>query len=234
MSAVVEYLRGSPVTWVFLTLLAYRAGAWLRDRTGGHPLAQPVFVAAGLVVAFLLVVGVDYETYMEGGVLIHLLLGPATVALAVPLYRQAHHLREMLPPLVVALPAGALVSIGSAVLTVRLLGGDQALERTVAPKAATTPVAIGIAEQVGGIPAMVAVFTMLAGLLGAVLGPGLLDRLGIHDRRTRGLAMGAVSHGVGTSRSLHDDHTEGAFAGLSMGLTALLTSVLVPPLIALL
>lgn len=234
MEAAWDHLRTSPLTWIFATLLAYRAGVWLRDRSGGHPLAQPVFIAAGLLVVLLPVVDVDYETYMEGGALIHLLLGPATVALAVPLYRQAHHLREMVVPLLVALPVGAVVSIGSAMLAVRFLGGDRALELTMAPKSATTPVAIGVAEQIGGVPALVAVFTMLAGLLGAVLGPGLLDRLGVHDRRTRGLAMGAVSHGVGTSRALHDHPTEGAFAGLSMGLTALLTSLLAPLVIALL
>lgn len=234
MSETLEYLRDSPLTWIFVTLLAYRGGVWVRDRSGGHPLAQPVLVAAGLVVALLLLLGVDYDTYMEGGALIHLLLGPATVALAIPLYHQAHHLRSMLVPLLVALPAGALVSIGSAVLTVRALGGDELLENTVAPKAATTPVAIAIAEGSGGVPAMVAVFTMLAGMLGAVAGPWLLERMGIDDRRVRGLAMGAVSHGVGTSRSLHDHLTEGAFAGLAMGLTALLTSLLVPVVLALL
>lgn len=234
MSEALEYLRTSPLTWIVGTLLAYRAGVWLRDRTGGHPLAQPVFIAAAAVMVLLVAVDVDYETYMEGGLLIHVLLGPATVALAVPLHRQAHHLKEMLVALLVALPLGALVSIASALLTVRVLGGDRALELTVAPKSATTPVAIGVAEQVGGVPALVAVFTMLAGLLGAVLGPALLDRLRVRDHRVRGLALGAVSHGVGTSRALQDHPTEGAFAGLSMGLTALLTSLLVPLVVALL
>jgi putative effector of murein hydrolase len=126
------------------------------------------------------------------------------------------------------------VSIGSAVLTVRTLGGGQALENTIAPKAATTPVAIAVAQGIGGVPALVAVFTMLAGVLGAVFGPWILDRLGVQDRRVRGLAMGAASHGVGTSRSLHDHITEGAFAGLSMGLTALLTSLFVPVVVGLL
>ncbi|MBA4085728.1 MAG: LrgB family protein [Kytococcus sp.] len=234
MADALDFLRDSPVTWVFVTLLAYRAGLWLRARTHGHPLAQPVLVAAGLVIALLALLGIDYDTYMSGGSLVHLVLGPATVALAVPLHRQAHHLREMAVPLAVALPAGALVSIGSAVLTVRGLGGGEALANTIAPKAATTPVAIAIADSIGGVPALVAVFTMFAGMLGAVLGPWALDRMGVQDRRVRGLAMGAVSHGVGTSRSLHDCLVEGAFAGLAMGLTALLTSILVPVVVALL
>lgn len=149
MTEAVDWLRDSPLTWVFLTLLAYRAGVWVRDRTGGHPLAQPVLVAAALLITLLAVLGIDYDTYMTGGALIHLVLGPATVALAAPLHRQAHHLREMALPLVVALPAGALVSIGSAVLTVRALGGSEGLEHTIAPKAATTPVAIAIADHIG-------------------------------------------------------------------------------------
>lgn len=234
MTESLDWLRESPLTWIFVTLLAYRAGVWARDRSGGHPLAQPVLVAAGLVIVLLLVLGIDYDTYMSGGALIHLVLGPATVALAVPLHRQAHHLREMAVPLAIALPAGALVSIGSAILTVRALGGSEALEHTIAPKSATTPVAIAVAEGIGGVPALVAAFTMLAGMLGAVFGPWLLDRMGVQDRRIRGLAMGASSHGVGTSRSLHDSLVEGAFAGLAMGLTALLTSILVPVVVALL
>lgn len=234
MTETLEWLRGSPLTWLFVTLLAYRAGLWVRGRTHGHPLAQPVLIAAALIIALLALLGIDYDTYMTGGSLIHLVLGPATVALAVPLHRQAHHLRAMALPLAISLPAGALVSIGSAVLTVRALGGGEALQNTIAPKAATTPVAIGIAESFGGVPALVAVFTMLAGMLGAVFGPWILDRMGVEDRRVRGLAMGAVSHGVGTSRSLHDSIVEGAFAGLAMGLTALLTSLLVPVVVALL
>ncbi|WP_114202394.1 LrgB family protein [Janibacter anophelis] len=234
MTESLDWLRESPLTWIFVTLLAYRAGVWARDRSGGHPLAQPVLVAAGLVIVLLLVLGIDYDTYMSGGALIHLVLGPATVALAVPLHRQVHHLREMAVPLAIALPAGALVSIGSAILTVRALGGSEALEHTIAPKSATTPVAIAVAEGIGGVPALVAAFTMLAGMLGAVFGPWLLDRMGVQDRRVRGLAMGASSHGVGTSRSLHESLVEGAFAGLAMGLTALLTSILVPVVVALL
>lgn len=234
MTAVLDFLRTSPVFWIFVTVLGYRVGLALRDRTGGHPLAQPVIVAVAIVIGMLSLLDVDYEGYMAGGSMIHLLLGPATVALAVPLYRQVHHLRAMLVPTLVAIPVGAAVSITSALLTVRLLGGGQQLERTLAAKSTTTPVAIAITEQVGGIPSLVAVLTIIVGMLGAVLGPAVLDRLHIRDPRARGLAVGAVSHGIGTSRCLHDDPAEGAFSGLSMGLTALATSLLVPLVIALL
>ena len=166
MTKTLDYLRESPLTWIVVTLLAYQGGVRLRERTGGHPLAQPVLVAAGAVVVLLLVAGVDYETYWSGGSLIHALLGPATVALAVPLHQQAHHLREMLRPILVALPVGALVSIGSGMLLVRWLGGSESLELTIAPKSATTPVAIAVADSLGGVPAMVAVFTIVSG------GPG--------------------------------------------------------------
>lgn len=232
MTAALDYLRSSPLFWVFVTVAGYRAGVWLRDRTGGHPLAQPVLVGIIIVISVVSVLGVDYDTYFEGGAMIHFLLGPVTVALAVPLYRQAHRLRVMLLPLLVAIPIGAAASIISAVATVHLLGGDDVLARTLAPKSATAPVAIAVADQVGGMTSLVAVFSVIAGISGAVVGPALLTLMRVHDPMARGLAMGAVSHGIGTSRSLHDDPVEGAFAGLSMGLTALATSLIVPVVVA--
>ncbi|WP_427384360.1 LrgB family protein [Janibacter sp. G56] len=234
MTDVLEHLRQSPLLGLVLTLAAYRIGVAVRDRTGGHPLAQPVLVAIVVLALALWGLGLDYEVYMVGGSLIHLVLGPATVALAIPLHRQAHHLRELALPMLVAIPVGALVSIGAGILIVRGLGGGDLLERTIAAKSATTPVAIAITNQIGGVGSLVAVLTILVGILGAVAGPSLLTLLRIRDRRARGLAVGAVSHGIGTSRSMADDPTEGAFAGLAMGLTALVTSLLVPLVVHLL
>jgi putative effector of murein hydrolase len=123
---------------------------------------------------------------------------------------------------------GALVSIVTSVLAVRLLGGDRLLEITMAPKAATTPVSLAVSNAIGGLPSLTAVLAIVVGILGAVAAPAVLTAMRVHDRRARGLAIGAVSHGIGTSRALKEDATEGAFSGLSMGLTALLISVLVP------
>jgi predicted murein hydrolase (TIGR00659 family) len=234
MSDTWDWAVHSPVFLLLLTLVGYRLGRELKDRTGGHPLAQPVLVAIVVVGTTISLVDVDYADYRSGTELIAFWLGPATVALAVPLHRQARRLRGFVVPLLVAIPLGAVVSIATGVLLVRVLGGGELLARTMAPKAATTPVSIALSDGIDGLPPLTAVLTIVAGILGAVAGPTVLTLLRVRDRRARGLALGAVSHGIGTSRALVEDETEGAFAGLSMGLTALATSVLLPSLVALL
>lgn len=228
------WLTDSPLFLLFVTLLAYRLGREVRDRTGGHALAQPVLVTIVLVGIVLEVADIDYATYRSATEIIAFWLGPATVALAVPLHRQAHRLRGFLAPLLVGVGLGALVSIVVGFAVVRLLGGDETLARTMAPKSATTPVSLALSAANGGIPALTAVFAIVIGIVGAVAGPAVLNLLRVRDRRARGLALGAVSHGVGTSRALREDETEGAFAGLSMGLTALATSLLLPLVLAVL
>jgi putative effector of murein hydrolase len=229
-----EWLVHSPVLALLLTLLAYRLGREVRDRSGGHALAQPVLVAIVLVGAAVVLLDIDYADYLADSQILVFWLGPATVALAIPLHRQAHRLRGFVVPMLLAVPLGAAVSVTSAVLLVRAFGGDELLERTTAPKAATTPVAIALAQSNGGIAALAAVLAILAGILGAVAGPAVLDLLRVRDHRARGLAQGAVSHGIGASRMMADHETEGAFAGLSLGLTALAMSVLLPLLLAVL
>jgi len=224
-------LLTSPVFLVLLTLAAYRLGREARERTGGHPLAQPVLVAIVVIGVAITLLDVDYSDYRSGTELIAFWLGPATVALAVPLHRNAHRLKGFVVPMLIAIPVGAAVSIVLAYGLVMLLGGGEELALTMAPKATTTPVSIALSEENGGLPPLTAVLTIVAGILGAVAGPAVLNLLRVREPRARGLAMGAVSHGIGTSRSLHDNETEGAFSGLSMGLTALATSVLLPLLL---
>lgn len=220
-------LVSSPLFGLTATLAAYAVGRWLHRRTGS-PLLQPVVVAIVLVGGLLLVTGVDYDDYLHGGDLVGFWLGPATVALALPLHREWHLVRRSAVPILAGILAGALVSVVSAVLVTRATGGSRELALTMAPKAATTPVSIAVSAQVGGIPALTAVLTIIAGITGAVAGPWLLDRVRVRDRVARGIALGAVSHGIGTSRALHESRTEGAFSALSMALSALATSVLVP------
>jgi len=228
----VSWFLSHPLTWLVATLLAYRLGVHLRDRTG-HPVAQPVLVGVVLLAAALVLLDVDYETYAEGTTIVTFLLGPATVALAVPLHRQLGRLRGYALPLVVGLLVGVVVSVGSAMLLVQLLGGDELLARTVAPKATTAPVAIALSRTIEGVAPLTAAIGITAGILGAVAAPTVLSWLRVREHRARGLATGAVSHGIGTSRMLHEHPVEGAFSGLAMGLTALTTSLLLPVLVPL-
>lgn len=230
MTETLEWLRGSPLLMLTLTIAAYQVGCVLRDRTGGHPLAQPVLVAMVIVGAVVIALDVEYADYRSDTELIAFFLGPATVALAVPLHRQAARLKGFVAPMLIGIVVGAVVSAATAALLVRAAGGDDLLARTAAPKATTTPVAIALADSLEAIAPLTAVLAILAGVLGAVVGPAVLTLLRVRDPRVRGLALGAVSHGVGTGRLLHDDETQGAFSGLAMGLTALATSALMPVL----
>lgn len=226
-----DWALASPVVWLLATLLAYRAGLWLRERTGGHPMAQPVLVAVVVLVALLLLTKVPYADFRADTELVAFWLGPATVAFAIPLHRSVGALRGMVAVMLLAVVVGVVVAVSSGYLLVSWLGGSEELATTMAPKTATTPVAIVVSEVVGGIPAMSAVFAVLAGIVGAVLGPKVLDLVRVRDPRARGVAMGTVSHGIGTSRSLRESEVEGAVAGLVTGLAALVVSIVTPYLL---
>lgn len=229
-----EWLSGSPLTGITLTVAVYAAARWLFVRSGHHSVLQPVLVCIVVIGGLLQATGISYDDYMAGASAIHFWLGPATVALALPLHRQWHRIRRAVLPIGIGVGAGAVVSVLSAVLVTGALGGGEVLQLTLAPKAATTPVSIALAEQIGGVPPLTALITVLAGVSGAVLGPWVLDLVRVRDEQARGLAIGAVSHGIGTSRALLEGATEGAFSGLSMALSALATSVAVPVVVAVL
>jgi predicted murein hydrolase (TIGR00659 family) len=224
------YLAASPLTHLTLTLVAFQAASWLFERAGRTPLLNPVLVAVLLVIAVLLATGTGYATYFEGAQFVHFLLGPATVSLAIPLYRHWRLVRRSAVAIAASLVAGSLAAILTAVAVAWAAGAGAAAVASVAPKSVTAPVAMAIAEQIGGLPSLTAVLVILTGILGAMAGPALLDRAGVHDAAARGLAIGTASHGIGTARALEMGETAGAFAGLAMGLNALLTALLLPVL----
>jgi predicted murein hydrolase (TIGR00659 family) len=224
----------SPVLGVALTLAGYQVGRWLWRRTGNHPYVNPVLIAIVVVALVLWVGGIDYDTYMEGGAVIALFLGPATVALAWPLHQEMALVRQAVVPILLGITMGSGAAIVVAVLSTRLLGGSEELALSMAPKSTTTPVALALSESIGGIPSLTAVLTILTGIVGAVIGPRVLTVLRVRDRTVRGLAVGASSHGIGTAQMLQESRTEGAFSGLAMALTALATSIWLPVLVPLL
>ena len=216
------------------TVAAYVLAVALADRLGRPALLNPVLVAIALVAAVLALTGTEYDDYFTAAQPLHVLLGPATVALAVPLHRQRARVRAALLPLAAALTAGVVSSVGAALLVPRLLGAPDVLVLSLGPKSATTPVAIGLAEQVGGLPSLAAALAILTGIGGAVLGPRLLDLCRVRDPAARGFALGVAAHGIGTARALQEGDRQGAFGGLGLGLGALATVVALPLLVLLL
>ncbi|MGD1926930.1 MAG: LrgB family protein [Paracoccaceae bacterium] len=222
------YLSASPLFHLTLTLVAYQVANWLFERGGRNPLLNPVLGAVMIVVAVLVLSGTDYGTYFEGAQFVHFLLGPATVALAVPLYRQWRRVRESAIAVAVSLITGSLTAILSAMAVVWLTGGSQELLASIAPKSVTAPVAMAVAEQLGGLPSLTAVLVIVTGIFGAMFGPILLNLIGVRNWRARGFAIGTASHGIGTARALQVNEEAGAFSGLAMGLNALATAILLP------
>ncbi len=221
-------LVASPLFGIALTLGAYEVGRFAFRRGRGHPLLNPVLVAIVIVAGVLLLTGVAYEQYWRGASSIALLLGPATVALAVPLFRQFDRVREAAWPILTSVVLGALTGVVSGVGITTVLGGSDELARSMAPKSATTPVAIALAEQIGGAPALTAVLTIFTGVFGAVVGPAVLTAVRVRDARVRGLALGASAHGIGTSSAFGESQLAGSFAGLAMALTAFATALVLP------
>jgi predicted murein hydrolase (TIGR00659 family) len=226
------YLSEGPLIWLTATLAAFVAAEAVYLRLGRHPLAHPVPLAVGLLAVALAATGTDYATYFEGAQFIHFMLGPATVALAQPVFANLGRARAAALPLAAALVAGSVVGAGSAVAIAAALGAGPETLLALAPKSATAPVAMGVAERLGGSPTLAAVLVIATGVIGAIAAPPLLDAMGVRDRRARGFAAGVAAHGIGTARAWEAGETEGAFAGLGMGLNALLTALLVPLLLA--
>jgi len=227
------YLSTTPLTWLAATLGAYLLADRISDALGRRPLANPVLLAVLILVIVLTTTGTDYRTYFDGAQFVHFMLGPATVALAVPLVAEARRVRRMLLPMLAALFAGATTAIVSAVGVAWLLGASPATLASLAPKSVTTPVAMAIAEATGGLPALTAVLVLITGVLGAVLVTPLLNALRISDWAARGFAAGIAAHGLGTARAFQVSPLAGTFAGLALALNALVTAVLVPVLLRL-
>lgn len=226
------YLSQTPLLWLTITLGVYYGADRLYKKLNGMPVLHPLVTAIAVIVPLLLVTKTSYQTYFDGAQFIHFLLGPATVALAIPLYLYAERVKQMLLPLSAALIIGSITAIVSVVLIGKMLGISEVMLRSLAPKSVTTPIAMGISEQIGGYPTLTAVLVILTGIIGAVLGKAILDALKIRDDSARGFAMGLASHGLGTARAFQMSEESGAFSGLGMGLNGAVTAVLVPILIA--
>jgi putative effector of murein hydrolase len=220
---------GASLLWVSATGLAYALSLWLYRQGRAHPLLLPVLTGTLMVMAVLHWSGTAYADYFRAVEPLRFLIGPATVALAIPLFGQWKRLKPMAQALAVALAVGSLVAIGSSLLIAWALGGKASTLIALAPKAATMPIATQLTERVGGITALAAVAVALTGISGSMLSGLLLGRgKKPFDEVCYGFALGLGAHAIGTARAMQISATAGAFAALAMGLNGLLTAVLMP------
>lgn len=222
------YLSTTPLLGLTVTLLVYQGAYWVYKRANFNPLLNPVPWSVAILVVILTVTHTPYQTYFDGAQFVHFLLGPATVALAVPLYPQLGKLRRFIIPVIGALLVGGTVAAGSAVGVAWLLGASDTTLRSIAPKSITAPIAMGISEKIGGLPSLTAVLVMVTGVVGVISAKYVLNFLKINDHGVRGFAIGLAAHGMGIARAFQVSEEAGAFAGVAMALTALVSSILFP------
>jgi predicted murein hydrolase (TIGR00659 family) len=222
------YLSQTPLLWLTVTLAVYAVADAASLATRRNPLMNPVLHSVWVIGLFLYLTGTNYTTYFSGAQFVHFLLGPATVALAVPLYENRKLVAAAILPMLAALLVGSATAIVSVVLFAEAAGLPRDIVLALAPKSVTAGVAMGIAETLGANPAITVIATILTGIMGAIVVTPTMNRLGITDFRARGFAAGLASHGIGTARAFQVDEVAGAFAGIPMGLNALVTSLLVP------
>ena len=223
----------SALLWIAVTVLVYGATrvAWNRTRLA---VLNPAIVSIAAVMIILLATHTPYAQYERGGRFIAFWLGPAVVALGVPLALQLQRVRRNFPAISLALLAGAVTGIALAVGVAQLLGAPPVIVRSLAPRSATTPIAIAVTTRLGGLPALSAVVSIVSGALGGFAGVGLLRLTGVRSRLATGLALGAAAHGLGTARAADEGDVEGGASGLAMGVMGILTALLAPVVLALL
>ena len=191
-------------------------------------LLNPLLTSIFVIILVLKTMGIEYESFQKGSHLIHFMLGPSVVALGFVLYDQVRYLKGNVISILTSVFVGAIVGIVSVIVIGDLMGADQALIASLQPKSVTTPIAMGIAEKAGGIPSLTAVIVVAVGIFGSIVGPFVMKVLGIDSRIAKGLALGASSHGLGTSVAIQIGAIEGALSGLAIGLMGIMTAILVP------
>ncbi|MEL7462716.1 MAG: LrgB family protein [Pseudomonadota bacterium] len=227
-----SYLAAGPLLWLTVTVVAYAIADAISAALRGAAIANPVLIAVAIVAALLTLSDTSYDRYFEGAQFIHFMLGPATVALAAPLYAARRAVLTRWAPILAALVAGSVAAIVSALSLAAAFGLPTAFLASLAPKSTTAPVAIGVAEGLGGSPTLTATLVIATGVIGAVCAPALLTALRVREEAARGLAIGVASHGVGAARAFRESERAGAFAGVGLGLNAVLTALIAPFILA--
>ena len=228
-----EILTENASFGIIISLLAFEAGLLIYKKTK-FPLFNPLLIAIALVISFLLVFNIDVDIYNKGGQFINMFLGPATVVLAVPLYKQLNLLKKYLLPILVGILLGSSIGISSVILLANIFGFEKVLTISLLSKSVTTPIGIEITKQLGGLAPVTVLSIIISGIIGSILGPLLCKKFKINNKVAIGIAIGTASHAVGTTKALELGETEGAMSSLSIGIAGIMTVFLAPTFYALL
>jgi predicted murein hydrolase (TIGR00659 family) len=228
ISEIWVYLSGDPLFALVLTLASYQFGYALYVKYNRNPILNPAAISILLVTIVITLFDMPYAQYFEGAQFVHFLLGTATVALAIPIYRGFKNLKGKIMAIFVALVAGSMASITSAVLIAKYMGAGENIVGSMYAKSVTAPIAMGIAERIHVSPTLTAVFTVITGILGAILAPYILNGLRIQPWWIRGTAIGVGAHGLGITRAFSVNEQAGIFASMAMGLNGVLSAIVLP------
>jgi len=228
------YLQAEPLFWLTLTIGAYLLGDLCYRRSGMFPLLNPVALGIIIVSAVLLLFGIQYERYFEGAKFIHFLLGPATVSLAFPIYRKWSLISTNAKAILTTVLLGSVFAILVTYALASLFSLERDIVLSLLPRSVTAPIAMGVSEIIGGIPSLTAIITIVTGIIGAAFGTFTLDLLRVREMSARGFAIGLASHGIGTARAMSRNETAGVFAAVAMGLSGIVTALVVPLIVYLL
>ncbi len=230
MNNFIESIRPFITTEAFLLALSmgsFLLGVYLYKKTK-ISLIQPLIISIVIIIPFLKITDIDYQTFYEKTRILNFMLGPSVVALGYVLYDQIEHIKGNVTSILTAVFVGSLVGIGSVVGIAKLLGADHMLVASIAPKSVTTPIAMSLAGEHGGVPALAAAFVAICGIFGGLVGPVVLRKIGVKSKVAQGLAMGSASHALGTARAMEMGAIEGAISGLAIGIMGVMTALLIP------
>ena len=226
-----DSIISNPLFGVFITLLAFKFGQWCYKKSHQNPFLQPMIVGLFSVFLTLLALGLSFDQYFATAQPLHLMLGPVTVALAIPLYENVQRIRVMLTPILVTILLASVITVSITVIIAWLMGVGQTTLLSLLTKSITTPIAMAVSSEIGGIPSLAAVFVIYTGIIGVIVGPSLLNKMNITDKRIRGITMGISAHAIGTARAIEEDRETGAFSALAMGITGFITAFILPLII---
>ncbi|MCR8842728.1 LrgB family protein [Paenibacillus sp. SC116] len=215
------------ITGIAATIGAYLLARYVQAR---FPWIHPILISAGLLIAIIVAADIPLEAYSAGGEWLSMLLGPATVALGVPIYKHREQIAKQFKPIMISIICGSVIGIVSVALILWLLTDVQEIILSMLPKSVSSPISIEISKVLNGIPELAAVFSVCTGLFGSVFGITILQKFGFQDDMSIGLAMGTAAHGIGTARCLANSEEQGSFSGLAMGLAGVITSILFVPI----